>query len=138
MCNEEAQEHVAIQKRKGLSNVKFIGNLFLRGLLATRVVQQILVGLLGDTENVIEDHKVELACALLQTVGSSLEASGSFANVAGRLLCLKTACGPNGKPALSKRLQFLIQDVLDNHESGWTKWPQKEKTQKRGDVRNMK
>jgi hypothetical protein len=133
MDAEEAQEHVAKQKKRGLANMKFIGNLFLRGLLASKVIHQILFHLIGDTFP--EEHLVEFACALSTTVGKSLDASGFFANVAGRLLDLKKTTGPNGKAFLSKRLQFMIQDVLDDRESGWIKNCQKEKARKLDDIR---
>ena len=64
--------------------------------------------------------------------------SGFFANVAGRLLHLKNAIGPDGKATLSKRVQFLIQDVLDNRESGWSKRGHMEKAQKLDDIHRAK
>ena len=76
MDSAEAKEYEARQKKRALANMKFIGNLFLRKLLATKVISSVLVNLIGDTENIPEEYHVEFACVLSQTVGKSLEDSG--------------------------------------------------------------
>ena len=49
-----------------LANMKFIGNLFLRQLLAAKVIGQVVHDLIGLKETLPEEHMIECVCELLQ------------------------------------------------------------------------
>ncbi|CAK0843196.1 unnamed protein product [Prorocentrum cordatum] len=117
------------QERRGRmrANMRFVGHLFLRQLLSAKVVGGILRELvLCDMEDVApQEHALECAHELLNSVGLTLE-SMPFGQVAlpvvfGRLRSLKARKGADGKGIYSKRMQFMIQDLIDTREAGWTR-----------------
>jgi len=126
-------------KDRALANMKFIGHLYLRSLLAAKVISGVVHDLLTSDENIPEEHKVECACELLQNVGYTLESTQQgealMQKFSARLLDLKRAAGPNGRPALSKRVQFQVQDLLDLRSNGWAKKMLKEQAKKKDDIR---
>ncbi|CAE7272634.1 unnamed protein product, partial [Symbiodinium necroappetens] len=70
--------NLEMKKRKGkmLANMKFIGNLFLRQLLAVKVIGQVVHDLIGikQGENPLpEEHMIECVCELLQAIGYTLD-----------------------------------------------------------------
>ena len=60
-----------------LANMKFIGNLFLRQLLAVKVIGQVVHDLVGIKEGnaLPEEHMIECVCELLQAIGFTLDDS---------------------------------------------------------------
>jgi len=119
---ELAKERVVGRMR---ANMKFIGHLFLRQLLSAKVICSVLCELvLCDFEDYIpEEHTIECACELLLAVGHTLEAlpAGVQAvqQICSRLLDLKSRRTMEGKAAYSKRVQFVVQNVLDARSAGW-------------------
>lgn len=119
---ELAKEKVVGRMR---ANMKFIGHLFLRKLLSAKVICSVLCELvLCDFEDYIpEEHTIECACELLLAVGHTLEAlpAGVQAvqQICSRLLDLKSRRTMEGKAAYSKRVQFVVQNVLDARSAGW-------------------
>merc|ERR1712050_524604 len=105
---EEVSDYRKKSKDRALANMKFIGNLYLRSLLAAKVISGVVHDLLTSDENVPEEHKVECAIELLTNVGYTLESSHQgealMQRFSARLTDLKNASGPNGRPALSKRV----------------------------------
>lgn len=116
--------HQLQQKKRFLANMKFIGNLFLRQLLSTKVISSIMSDLmLFDSAKAPEEPIIECVCELLGSIGLTLEASSSghvaVTQVCGRLLELKCEKSNDGKSLYSKRVQFVIQDLLDTRSAGW-------------------
>merc|ERR1712137_1243478 len=95
MHPEEVSEYKKGVKDKAMANMKFIGNLYLRRLLAVQVISGVVHDLLSSDENIPEEYKVECACELLTTVGYTLESTGQgetlMAKFCARLLDLKRA-----------------------------------------------
>jgi hypothetical protein len=108
------------QKKKALATMKFIGHLFLRQLLAAAVIRQVIGDLLNGEPPEIQ---VEYALELLQAVGHQFENSekdkAQLSIILDRLSSLKIMKGADGKPYLSKRVQFLITDIEDLRRNGW-------------------
>ena len=126
-------------KDRSIANMKFIGHLFLRHLLSVKVVSSVFQDLLP-TEAAHEtphEHKVECVIELVETIGHTLESlppgQQALAQVCGRLMELKKS--KNGKDALSKRIQFRIQDVFDMRSAGWTKKVFKGRAKTKEDIR---
>jgi len=136
---EDVDEWKKRIKSRALNNMKFIGHLYLRSLLAAKVISGVVHDLLTSDESIPEEHKVECAVELLQNVGYTLESTPQgealMAKFSARLMDLKRATGPNGRSALSKRVQFGIQDLLDLREKGWEKKMLKEVAKKKDDIR---
>eukprot|EP00928_Gymnodinium_smaydae_P022765 TRINITY_DN19011_c0_g1_i1.p1 TRINITY_DN19011_c0_g1~~TRINITY_DN19011_c0_g1_i1.p1 ORF type:complete len:408 (-),score=70.52 TRINITY_DN19011_c0_g1_i1:654-1877(-) len=84
---------LATQRKRGLANVKFIGHLFLRRLIASQVLKFVFAELFKSTE----ENMVEFFCQLLQVVGRELEATPwgqqLLAVSVARLLELRDATG---------------------------------------------
>merc|ERR1719203_2401793 len=97
--------------------MKFIGHLFLRKLLAVKVIGQVVYELIGIKDSPPEEHKIECVCELLQAIGHELDDKDHgrklMLQFTARLMELKQAKGPDGKGSFSKRVQFKIQDLLD-------------------------
>lgn len=109
------------------SFMRFLGNLFLRDLLATKVVGTVLYDLIGDpTSDVIPaEHKIEGACELLGVTGRRLEATSQgklfVHQFCACLMAWKVKVTSDGKEAFPKRTQFLIQNLLDLKANNWIK-----------------
>jgi len=123
---EELKFRKAQRKASFLANMKFIGHLFLRQLLATKIIAQIVQELMlceRSVDALPEEHVVECICELLTAIGYTLEKQPSgrsaLEQVCGRLLDLKQRKNQNGKGVLSKRIQFNIQDLFDIRNAGW-------------------
>jgi hypothetical protein len=121
------------RKDKVLANMKFIGNLFLRQLLAVKVVGRVVHDLIGIKEDLPQEHMIECACELLQAIGYTLDHTeqGSLlmGQFAARLRDLKRLT------TYSKRVQFIVQDLLDLRENDWQKKLFKEQAMTRDEVR---
>lgn len=117
------QELEQARKSRALANMKFIGHLFLRHLLPVRVVSSLARALLlcDEPESAPSAVAVECACELLMAVGYTMEASAlpiarqALSEACARLSALQREGG------YCKRIQFVIQDVLDTRGAGWTR-----------------
>jgi len=115
------------RKERVLSNMKFIGHLFLRQLLSAKIIGSVIQDLTScDQADVLpEEPMIECICELLSNIGYTLEATpvgkAAVAAVCGRLLDLKQRQTEFGRGVYSKRIQFGIQDILDMRCAGWTK-----------------
>mmetsp|Transcript_83852 Transcript_83852/g.260744 ORF Transcript_83852/g.260744 Transcript_83852/m.260744 type:complete len:213 (-) Transcript_83852:86-724(-) len=122
-------EELAFQtnKLKGrvLANMRFIGNLFLRQLLTSKIISSIVQELMmcDSASAVPEEHVVECVVELLGSIGYTLESmpagKAALVQVCGRLKDLKQKKNKEGKAVYTKRIQFLIQDLLDARAAGW-------------------
>mmetsp|Transcript_51210 Transcript_51210/g.112212 ORF Transcript_51210/g.112212 Transcript_51210/m.112212 type:complete len:531 (+) Transcript_51210:138-1730(+) len=127
LCPEELGLQRKAKKDRMRANMKFIGHLFLRQLLSTKVIGSVICELLlcDQTDEMPEEHAIESACELLMSVGYTLETipSGVRAveQVCGRMLELKSRKSPEGKGIYCKRVQFMVQDLLETRHAGWTK-----------------
>lgn len=115
------------RKDRMRANMKFIGHLFLRQLLSVKVIAAVEFELVHfhEAEKLPTEHALECAIELLTAIGYTLEGmpAGSTAvqQVCKRLLDLKNKKDKESKGAYCKRIQFMIQDLLDIREAGWAK-----------------
>lgn len=114
------------RKDRVLANMKFIGNLFLRKLLSSKILSAVIRDLAGceDEQSVPEEPMVECLCELITSIGFTLEETpagrAAIVQVVGRLKELKSR-KEDGRSLYCKRVQFTIQDVLDCRDAGWQK-----------------
>lgn len=121
-------EHLRRKRKERMrANMKFIGHLFLRQLLSAKVIGSVIMELVlctEHTDHVPEDHAIECACELLTNIGYTLEqlptGHQALQLVCSRLLELKSRKADNGKGVYSKRIVFMIQDLLDTRAAGWS------------------
>lgn len=127
----EAEDAAEVRKKckdRLIANIKFIGHLFLRQLLSAKVVGSVSkeLALCGaPVGQRPEEHALECVCELLMSIGFTLDASPTGSQVVqevcDRLRELKDMKTVEGKAAYSKRIQFLVQGLLDTREAGWAK-----------------
>jgi len=124
---EETEFLATKRKKRVLANMKLIGHLFLRRLLSPRVIESVLTRLLQGQSNALlpEDYEIECACELLVAVGFAFESLPSGKHVmtqaCSRLLDLRGRKNKEESYVYPKRLQFVMQNVLDVRNSGWEK-----------------
>jgi hypothetical protein len=136
---EELRLEMKRRKDKMLANMKFIGNLFLRQLLAVKVIGQVVHDLIGIKESLPEEHMIECVCQLLEAIGFTLDGTSHgkqlMTQFSARLQDLKRMVGPDGKTAFDKRIQFKIQDLLDLRGNLWQKKLYREQAKTKEEVR---
>ena len=107
----------------------FMGHLFLRHLLALKVLSRVveeLIGLDGDPRPWPEEHRIECVCELFCVVGPKLEdnARGEalLDSLSSRLIEINIKYQHLGKPA-SKRVEYQIFVLLQMRKTGWEDTP---------------
>ena len=135
---QELDQETTRRKQKMLANMKFIGHLFLRNVLAGKTIGQVVHDLIGVRGKLPEEHTIECVCELLQVIGHTLDGSTNGKDLtqkfATRLQELKRSECSRGQAAFSKRVQFLIQDVLDLRGNNWAKKLFKEQAATKEDI----
>merc|ERR1712048_237472 len=125
--SEEGQERKKQQKNRILANMKFIGQLYLRHLLSSKVVSRVLMSLAKCEEKEVVpcEEMVEALCTLLGNIGYTLD-SASNGRIALNAVCerlheLKQRKSESGKSVYCKRIQFAIQDILEMRKANWVR-----------------
>jgi len=141
---EDAEEIELCRKRckdRMCANMRFIGHLYLRKLLSPKVIGSVICELTccNNVEQLPEEYAVECACELLLSIGHTLEelpiGAAAVCQVCGRLLEVKSKKTPAGKHVYCKRIQFMIQDLLDTRAAGWAKKMFKSSAKTKGEIR---
>jgi translation initiation factor 4G len=133
----QIEEIDALKKKRrdrARANMRFIGQLFLRALLGSRIIESIIKDLskANDATAVPEESIVECLCELLQNTGYTLECSGEAGKASLSKVCEKLDAI---KGMYCKRIQFGIQDVLDIRSQGWKKKTFKASAKTKGEIR---
>jgi len=129
------------RKDRMLANMKFIGHLYLRQLLSAKVIGSVSRELVSceDVGEFPAEHALECACELLLAIGFTLETLPTglqvVQQVCSRLYELKIAKNAEGKSAFCKRVQFMIQDLLDTRAAGWSKKSFKSSAKTKDEIR---
>lgn len=117
------------KKRKDLvlANMKFIGYLFMRKMLALKVIRNIVQELIDferSSDEFPQEVRVECALELLQAVGFTLDQQQEgqilMTQFVSRLVDLK-ASRADGRRFYSMRMQFRIQDLVELRAGEWEK-----------------
>jgi hypothetical protein len=142
------------KKKRAMTNMKFIGQLFLRQLLSIKVITSVIEDLM-DTSSAEDstdgqaaeaqigpaEYKLECVCELLTTVGYTLEGISTtsqennkerISHYLSKLAHIRQTRNPKtGSFFYSKRIQFAIQDLIDLRKNEWRKKVFKEGARKR-------
>jgi len=126
---EEIDFLLSQKKSRCLANMRFIGNLFLRSLLAPKIISSIIRELAqcsmeGDADAIPSEHIVECICELLFSIGYTLDTGNqvgqdALMQVCGRLMDLKRRKRANGRTLYPPRINFMIQDVIETRANNW-------------------
>jgi hypothetical protein len=107
-----------LQKRKEriLGNMKFIAQLFLMGILSSRVIRSVVNQLLFRVD-APEEHYIECVGTLLHNIGSILmETESGRAYVTQFVARMKNL---TARDEYGKRIKFMMKDVIDAAQAGW-------------------
>ena len=74
MTAAEREAHAAVQKRRMLGTIRFIGELYIRQMIASRILRDCVMLLFGDGSAPVEED-IEALCKLLDTTGKTMETS---------------------------------------------------------------
>merc|ERR1712054_106864 len=120
------------KKKNAMATMKFIGNLFVKQLLAAAVIRRVLGELLdGEPPEMQVEYALELVSAVGKQFENSEKDKAQLSIVLDRLNALKQLKNSTtGKPLLSKRLQFAIEDMAALRNAGWVKKGGKEEAKK--------
>lgn len=125
LTRDEVFEEKKKRKDRVLANMKFIGYLYLREMLALKVIRSIVQDLIdfdGSSDELPQEEQIECALELVQAVGLSLdkcqEGQILMTQFISRLMTLKIS-QVDGRRFYSKRVQFQIQDVVELRAANW-------------------
>ncbi|EDQ98235.1 uncharacterized protein LACBIDRAFT_242275, partial [Laccaria bicolor S238N-H82] len=112
-----SDEYYAAQKakRQGLGLIKFIGELFKLQMLSERIMHECVKKLLINVDKPKEEE-IESLCALLTTVGASLDTPKARAHMDVYFSRMK---GLSKNQNVSLRMQFMLQDMIELRERKW-------------------
>jgi len=117
---DELNFQVSKMKKKFLANMKLIGQLYLRQLLSIKIIHGVLQELLfcsGKSSSHPEEHFLECVCTLIRGIGYTLDSTEAgkhmLTNCMGRLAELRKIA------EYSKRVSFVVQDLMDLRRDGW-------------------
>mmetsp|Transcript_46724 Transcript_46724/g.102026 ORF Transcript_46724/g.102026 Transcript_46724/m.102026 type:complete len:743 (-) Transcript_46724:699-2927(-) len=115
--DEEAREEARMQRKyKALGNVKFVGELLVRGMLCTRLLCNIGENLLQSRHDCVD--ALESLTALLTAAAPKFDDPKwvHFQRLDGIFAQMQELTADKAVPA---RLRFLLRDVLDMRKRGW-------------------
>ncbi len=104
-------------KRRVLGNMRFIGELYIIGLISSKIMHSVIQELLADVTDP-EEEEVESVCRLITTIGPQLDTVDSAPFWARYVTRMKTLVACTKLPT---RVQFMVQDVLELRENRWVK-----------------
>jgi hypothetical protein len=126
------------QKERILDSMKFLGQLYVRGMLPSKTIALCIFKLLQDSETVSSTN-LECLCNLLAVCGQKLESDPELK------FATKSKTNPtkfwfsqlqsiSTTPDLPTRIRFLIIDLIDLRNNGWKPRRPVEKAQKLEDI----
>ena len=129
LSEEGKEEHLAKLKRRTLGTIRFIGELFVRAMLVTKIMRGCIALLVGDAEAPNEEN-IEALCKLLETVGKLMDTKPSDIEFLDKVFGeFETLAQPPskedrtrteaGRPVLSSRIRFMIQDTIELRKRNW-------------------
>lgn len=114
LMSDEYYKAVAA-KRRGLGLIRFIGELFMLGLLSEKIIHA-CIGKLCGTDDPSEEV-IESLCQLVTTVGKKVDSNPNARRyVDAYFVKMKEF---QNQPGLPSRLRFKLMDVADLRSRGW-------------------
>lgn len=111
---EEILEYEFKAKRRTLSNIKFIGELYKNKMLVVPVIHVCIKKLLNQNLDEPDEEKLESLCKLFGNVGKEIDNEKSSKIINGYFSQLE-----NLKTKVSPRIRFMIEDTIDLRNQGW-------------------
>lgn len=123
------QEKRMIMKSRMLGNIRFIGELYRKGMLQERIMHECIMKLMGvhvkdgvltatHPSDSPDEENLESLCKLLSTMGKDLEKKGSAQGAMGSYFQYLEKVLLKDK-RLCSRINFMIKDVIDLRNNRW-------------------
>ena len=119
--NSDPKEEI-LKKRKSHGSVRFIGELLKVRIITAKIIQAIvesLIDLKKKNPLNIDKDKIEVACVMISTAGSTNEKSKLIQETNKIFSFLSEILQTNLN--LSSQVKFKIMDLIDERKSGWVK-----------------
>uniref|UniRef100_K3W8C0 MI domain-containing protein n=1 Tax=Globisporangium ultimum (strain ATCC 200006 / CBS 805.95 / DAOM BR144) TaxID=431595 RepID=K3W8C0_GLOUD len=122
------QEKRMIMKSRMLGNIRFIGELYRKGMLQERIMHECIMKLMGvhvkdgvltavHPGDAPDEENLESLCKLLSTMGKDLEKKGAQGAMASYFQYLEKILLKDKR--LCSRINFMIKDVIDLRNNRW-------------------
>ena len=111
---EEEYERAKL-KRRVLGNIRFVGELFMKGLIGERIMHSCVLQLLSNVSDP-EEEDIESLCKLMTTIGAKIDHEAARSHMETYFARI-TDISNNRK--LSSRIRFMLMDLLDLRKNGW-------------------
>lgn len=119
MDETDKENEVIKQKNILLGTMKFIGQLYLKQLIPSKIMTVCLKYLIGQFQSKPSEDDVEGACTLLQTVGSTLDNDSNVTKNELTKYYQKLRSIERNSNKYSVRIRMIIQNLLDERKNGW-------------------
>jgi len=132
LTDEEWEEKVYIKRMNILGNIKFIGELFKKHMVAERIIHFCIVHLLQSSINGESIESLECLCGLMTNIGQLLdhEKGRSRVDEYFREMVLLAQ-----NPSIDSRLRFKLADVIELRGRHWAKIKKDDIGRKEGEVK---
>jgi len=133
---EEKDLFVVRAKLRRLGTIRFIGELYLHGLIIKKIVYQCFQMLLSDPAHPDEEN-VQALCKLLHTVGLKVTMQERNQPMKTRMgsVTLQSMSNLIEKDLIKQsRIRFAVQDTLDMARNGWVARIKTESAKKLGEI----
>ncbi|CAK4781034.1 unnamed protein product [Aphanomyces euteiches] len=128
------EEKKMLTKRRMLGNIRFIGELYRKGMLQERIMHECVMKLMGVTRGQTQNAKaiklvplhpgaapdeenIESLSKLLTTMGKDLEVKGTFPGAMAAYFDYLAYLTKDKR--LSSRINFMLRDVIDLRNNRW-------------------
>ncbi len=115
MNEEEKTEYRAKMKRRTLGTIRFIGEMFVRKVLSSKILNRCIIMLIGDAANPVEEDLEQLA-KLLETVGKAWDTK---ANADFVISVFESIAALSQDKSLSSRIRFMLLDSIELRSRDW-------------------
>ena len=115
-------ERAAAAKRvkvRTMGNIKLIGELYKKRMIAEKILHACVTDLLGSPSSEPPEENVEALCNLLVTVGKELDASPKLPKQMMEMYFARLAALADETSALDSRVRFLCRDVIELRKADW-------------------
>lgn len=103
-------------RRRSSGNVRFIGELFRKGMIQRNTISSCINELLTQPDN---EDMLECLCKLMCTVGDQLEDSKNSLSLDEIISQMKKIAEKTDNSKISSRVRFMLKDVIDLRNNKW-------------------
>jgi translation initiation factor 4G len=118
----DPNERAAAAKRvkvRTMGNIKLIGELYKKRMIAEKILHACVTDLLGSPSSEPPEENVEALCNLLVTVGKELDASPKLPKQMMEMYFARLAALADETSTLDSRVRFLCRDVIELRKADW-------------------